>query len=165
MKHHAYIGLGSNLQSPALQLESALQNIGQIPHCRLLVCSPFYGSKAIGPGQQPDYVNAVALLQCDLPAMELLHQLQRIELEQGRERGPEQWVPRTLDLDILLFDRQVIDTERLQIPHPRLQQRNFVLKPLFDLAPDLVLPDGKAVVDLLKTTGTQGLWQLPDLSS
>ncbi len=160
MKHHAYIGLGSNLQNPRSQIESALKSLDQIQGCRVQACSPFYGSNAVGPGQQPDYVNAVALLGCDLDAITLLDQLQIIEKQHGRVRGSEQWIARTLDLDIVLFDNALIECKRLQVPHPRMEQRNFVLQPLHDLTPDLILPNGKAIADLLKTTGSQGLWRL-----
>lgn len=162
MKHRAYIGLGSNLQNPRTQLNSALQCLNKVHGCVVEACSPFYGSSAIGPGKQPDYINAVARIGCDLEAIELLDHLQKIESDHGRIRGPEQWVPRTLDLDILLFDALTIDSERLQVPHPRMEQRNFVLQPLFDLAPELQLPNGNAVADLLKTTGKEGLWRLKE---
>lgn len=157
-----YIGLGSNLKTPAQQLRQAIASIRLIPNMQLIAVSPFYGSSAVGPGQQPDYVNAAALLHTTLDAHSVLDELQAIEQGQGRVRGPEQWVPRTLDLDILLFNNDVISTERLQVPHPRARERNFVLQPLLDLNATLLLPDGTSVAALLAATSKQGLWPLPD---
>ena len=160
MTHQVYIGLGSNLQNPQQQLQHAIDRIREIPATSVILVSPFYGSTAVGPGQQPDYVNAAALLATQLQAHPLLDQLQAIEQQQGRKRGPQQWVPRTLDLDILLFNNEQITSERLQIPHPRMTERNFVLQPLHDLNPDLALPDGRCVQDLLSKLDRQGLWAL-----
>lgn len=161
MMHQVYIGLGSNLQTPLQQLQQAIASLDAIPNIQVVAVSPFYGSTAVGPGQQPDYVNAAALLHTSLDAHSLLDQLQSIEQGQGRVRGPEQWVPRTLDLDILLYDDQCIQSERLLVPHPRIGERNFVLQPLLDLAPDLQLPNGDAIAQLLSVTGSEGLWPLP----
>ncbi len=96
----------------------------------------------MGPQDQPDYVNAVAALHTRLAAEDLLTELQKIELEQGRQRKDERWGPRTLDLDILLFGHEIIQTERLTVPHYGMKQREFVLYPLAELNSDLVLPDG-----------------------
>ena len=126
--------------------------------------SPFYGSAAIGPGQQPDYVNAVAQIDTTLSPQALLTALQLVEQQQGRERGPERWLPRTLDLDILLYGDQVVNQPHLHIPHPRMCERNFVLLPLQDLAPDLVLPDGRRVRDLAQDCDRNGIWPLADAS-
>ncbi|MBU2277421.1 MAG: 2-amino-4-hydroxy-6-hydroxymethyldihydropteridine diphosphokinase, partial [Gammaproteobacteria bacterium] len=93
-----YIGLGANLHQPLQQLEQAVLALAALEHCQLLGVSSFYGSKPMGPQDQPDYVNAVAMLQTNLPAERLLDQLQKIELEQGRERKDQRWGPRTLDL-------------------------------------------------------------------
>lgn len=158
----AYLGLGSNLASPHAQLHRALDALAQLPHTRLIAVSPFYGSTAIGPGTQPDYVNGAAQLETGLAPRDLLRALQDIERHQGRERGPERWLPRTLDLDILLYGDQHIDEPHLHIPHPRLHERNFVLLPLFDLAPDLVLPDGRALRDLVQRADHTGIWPLND---
>jgi len=161
MIQRVFIGLGSNLQSPLQQLQQALSSIELIPHTRLLAVSPFYGSTAVGAGQQPDYVNAAALLTTRLTPLNLLDQLQAIEAGQGRVRGPEQWVPRTLDLDILLVDDQIIASERLTVPHPQISVRSFVLKPLLDLDSELVLPDGRPLAELLAALPEDGLWPLP----
>ena len=160
MTHTVFIGLGSNLESPAQQLQQAIDRIASIPQTKLVAVSPFYGSTAVGQGEQPDYVNAAAQLETELDAHALLDQLQAIEQSQGRVRGPVQWVPRTLDLDLLLYDLECIETERLNVPHPRMTERNFVLQPLLDLNPELCMPDGRRIQNLLNQLSQNGLWQL-----
>ncbi|USD20759.1 2-amino-4-hydroxy-6-hydroxymethyldihydropteridine diphosphokinase [Microbulbifer variabilis] len=144
-----FIGLGSNLSEPQKQLRSALAAMEEIPDCRLLRCSSFYHSAPIGPGEQPDYVNAVVELECALTPIELLDQLQTIEQAHGRERSVR-WGARTLDLDVLLFGEQQLDETRLQVPHPRMAERNFVLQPLAELDPQLQLPSGELLQQLLQ---------------
>lgn len=140
MRHTCYIGLGANLQQPEAQLLTALRCLAAHPKLRLLNVSSTYTSSAVGPGEQPDYVNAVAALSTDLGAEQLLDELQATESQQGRVRTIR-WGARTLDLDILLFDHESIDTTRLQIPHPRLHERDFVLIPLLEIAPNIYLPN------------------------
>lgn len=135
----AYVGLGSNLDRPAQQLRTALRELGDLPHTRLLNRSPLYRSAPLGPPDQPDYVNAVAVLSATLDAHALLDELQALELRHGRVRN-EHWGPRTLDLDLLLFGDRQIDSERLIVPHPQMHKRAFVLVPLHDVAPDIQLP-------------------------
>jgi len=144
-----FIGLGSNLAEPQKQLRGALVAMGKIPDSRLLRCSSFYHSAPIGPGEQPDYVNAVAELETALPPIDLLDRLQSIEASHGRERSVR-WGARTLDLDILLFDERQIEEVRLQVPHPRMAERNFVLLPLAELEPQLQLPTGESLPQLLQ---------------
>ncbi|SHF06567.1 2-amino-4-hydroxy-6-hydroxymethyldihydropteridinediphosphokinase [Microbulbifer donghaiensis] len=144
-----YIGLGSNLAKPQQQLCSALEAMAALPGTRLLRCSSFYRSAPVGPGDQPDYINAVAELQTELAPLELLDQLQAIEASHGRERTIR-WGARTLDLDILLFGDELIDVPRLQVPHPRMAERNFVLLPLAELEPQLRLPTGESIETLLQ---------------
>lgn len=143
-----YIGLGSNLEDPALQLQRAIAALRILPQSHLLTVSPLYRSRAIGPGDQPDYRNAVAALDTGLEPLALLDRLQAIEQAQGRIRTVR-WAARTLDLDLLLYGDRVIANTRLQVPHPRMGERAFVLRPLADLAPDLILPGGIALSDLL----------------
>ena len=143
-----YIGLGSNLDDPAAQLRSALEQMQEIPHTTQVACSSFYASAPVGPGEQPDYVNAVARLDTELAPEALLDALQAIENRHGRERTLR-WGARTLDLDILLYGNQQLDCARLCVPHPRMAERNFVLQPLAELAPDLSMPDGTALQTLL----------------
>lgn len=145
-----YIGLGSNLAEPRQQLMRAETALANLPHSRLIAVSAYYQSQAIGPGEQPDYLNAVAALDTTLTPLALLDQLQAIEQAQGRVRTVR-WGARTLDLDLLLYGNQVLDLPRLQVPHPRLGERAFVLRPLADLAPDLLLPAGQTLQQLLQT--------------
>lgn len=144
-----YIALGSNLATPVQQLENALQALQQLPHSQLVAVSHFYQSKPLGPQDQPDYVNAVACLTTALAPLDLLNQLQRIEQEQGRVRL-RRWGERTLDLDILLYGDEIIQSERLTVPHYDMQHREFVIVPLYEIAPNLTLPDGKNVADLVQ---------------
>ena len=155
----AYIGLGSNLANPRAQVAQACTELAELPRSTLLACSPLYSSTAVGPGEQPDYVNAVALLETELTPLALLDALQVIEQSHRRVRI-EHWGPRTLDLDILLLDQQKIDSERLKVPHPYLTQRNFVLYPLADIAPELLLPDGKSLQELIAQCPRDGLVRL-----
>ncbi len=155
-KKVAYIALGSNLDSPIDQVTSGAKAILKLSQTCVIACSPWYQSKAVGPGDQPDYINGVMAIETLLPPLALLDELQRIEQEHGRERLVR-WSARTLDLDILLYDDQVIETGRLQIPHPRLTERNFVLYPLSDIASDLILPNGTTIESLLALTSTDGL--------
>ncbi len=161
----AWIGLGSNLNDPQTQLQRAVDALARLPHSQLMAVSPVYRSPPLlpptstpastpasqnenAPRYQPDYLNAVAGLETSLAPLDLLTALQAIEHAQGRVRG-EHWGARTLDLDVLLYGNTVLTHERLTLPHPGLHERRFVLQPLADIAPDLVLPDGRHIADLL----------------
>ncbi len=144
----AYIGLGSNLDHPAEQLLRALDELDCIPESWLGRHSSLYASPPMGPPDQPDYVNAVAELHTALPALALLDALQSIENAHHRVRG-ERWGPRTLDLDLLLYGQEVIDLERLKVPHPGIARRPFVLQPLAEIDRDLQVPGMGRVQDLL----------------
>lgn len=154
-----YIGLGSNLDDPRAQVEQALGELAQLPETSLTATSPLYQSLAVGPGSQPDYINAVAQLHTRLTPLVLLDQLQTIEKAHQRVRL-EHWGPRTLDLDLLLYGEEVIAHARLQVPHPYLRQRNFVLYPLAALTPDLVLPCGTSIALLVEHISAHGLTEL-----
>ena len=156
----SYIGLGSNLDNPELQLDTALVALHDIPDTSLVRYSSFYRSMPLGPGHQPDFINAVALLDSGLAAGQLLRQLQSIENRQGRVRGGQRWGPRTLDLDMLLYGNQVIDEPGLTVPHPEIRHRNFVLMPLLELAPDLEIPGLGRADELLDTVGGAGITRL-----
>ena len=136
----AYVGLGSNLQEPTRQLENAFEMLAGIPDTRLISKSSLYRSAPFGGVEQPDFVNAAAALMTRLAATEMLRELQRIEGEQGRERGDVRWGPRVLDLDLLVYSDQKIDEQDLIIPHPGIGERNFVLLPLVEVAPGLNIP-------------------------
>jgi 2-amino-4-hydroxy-6-hydroxymethyldihydropteridine diphosphokinase len=155
-----YIGLGANLDEPVAQLQQAVQALQQLAGSTLVAVSGFYGSKPMGPQDQPDYVNAVAAIDTTLTAEQLLDALQQIEQQQGRQRKAERWGPRTLDLDILLYGNQVIATERLTVPHYGLRVREFVLYPLYEIAPQLNLPDGTVLSSLLAQVSQNGLQKL-----
>ncbi|WP_205895826.1 2-amino-4-hydroxy-6-hydroxymethyldihydropteridine diphosphokinase [Pseudomonas leptonychotis] len=155
-----YIGLGSNLATPLEQLHSAFAALAALAHTTLVAQSSFYASDPLGPADQPRYVNAVAALDTTLSPLTLLDALQAIELEQGRTRKAERWGPRTLDLDILLFGNQQLDTPRLTVPHYHMHARAFVLYPLAEIAPTLRLPDGRALSELLDSCPFVGLEQL-----
>ncbi len=136
----AYVGIGSNLQGPAGQVESALELLGSIPETRLVRHSAMYRSAPFGGIEQPDFVNAVAALITQLDAGELLQELQQIEARRGRERDEVRWGPRVLDLDLLVYSDAIIDEPDLSVPHPGIAERNFVLLPLKEIAPGLVVP-------------------------
>ncbi len=161
-KHHnrVYIGLGANLDNPSQQLEDAISTLSQLEKCQLIKCSSFYQSTPMGPQDQDDYINAVALLSTELSPIQLLDQLQKIELQHGRKRKKERWGARTLDLDILLYNNEVIDTPRLTIPHYGMKQRNFVLLPLSEIAPELMLPDGASITELIDNITLTGICKL-----
>ncbi|SIT11435.1 2-amino-4-hydroxy-6-hydroxymethyldihydropteridine diphosphokinase [Neptunomonas antarctica] len=145
---HCYIGLGSNLESPRQQVTTALEELKQIPGCTLLSSSSLYRSDPVGPAGQPDYVNAVALLDTALTPEALLDQLQILEQQHRRVRHTH-WGPRTLDLDIIMFGDLIINSDRLAVPHPFAGERNFVLWPLSEISPGLIFPDGRSINDLL----------------
>ena len=134
----AYVGLGSNLDTPLDQLDAALQRLSQIRDTGLLRVSRYFRTRPWGREDQPDFVNAVAELSTTLSPVELLDALIGIEQAQGRIRI-ERWGPRTLDLDLLLYDSQSLESPRLQLPHPRMHERAFVLVPWLDVDPDAEL--------------------------
>ena len=158
-----YIGLGSNLAGamgePVEQLKQALETLATHSQITLVNLSSNYRTKAIGPGAQPDYINAAALIETQLDPLDLLDQLQFIEQQHDRERSIR-WGARTLDLDMLMYGNLTINTPRLTIPHPRIADRAFVLAPLLDLNPDLSLPDGQSVAKLLANCPEQGIFRL-----
>lgn len=136
----AYVGLGSNLQMPAKQVDTAIALLNEIPHTRLIAASSLYRSAPVGGIEQPDFVNAAAALLTTLSPSDLLAELKKIETRQGRERNGQRWGPRVLDLDLLAHAAAVIDEPGITVPHPGIAERNFVLLPLGEVAPDLVIP-------------------------
>jgi 2-amino-4-hydroxy-6-hydroxymethyldihydropteridine diphosphokinase len=132
----AYVGIGSNLKDPRAQVQQAFGELDGLPHTRVVKKSSLYRTAPIGHPEQPDYINAVAQLETGLPAERLLAELQALEARHGRERSFPN-APRTLDLDILLFGNARIHSEALTVPHPRMHERAFVLKPLLEIAPEL----------------------------
>jgi 2-amino-4-hydroxy-6-hydroxymethyldihydropteridine diphosphokinase len=146
----AYIAIGSNLASPLEQVNAAVQALGEIPQSRLVKVSAFYRTPPLGPQDQPDYLNAAVVLETSLDAETLLDNTQRIELKQGRQRKAERWGPRTLDLDIMLFGDEVINTDRLTVPHYDMKNRGFMLWPLWEVAPELTFPNGESLQAILQ---------------
>ena len=142
MPSRAFIGLGSNLAHPRRQLAKALARLNATNGVRLVAVSPSYVTAPIGGIAQPDFVNAVALVETTLPPRALLARLQAIERRQQRRRdaATPRNAPRTLDLDLLLFGRRRMSVPRLELPHPRMHQRAFVLRPLMDVAPAVTIP-------------------------
>lgn len=153
----AYIGLGSNLSDPQAQISAALTQLRSLTNCSVEAVSSLYFSRPMGPQDQPDYMNAVVALCTELTPIELLNQLQSIEIKAGRVRKDNRWGARVLDLDILLFDNLVMNTERLIVPHYGLKLREFVLLPLAEIAPNLNLPDGDNVLELANQIEKNGL--------
>ncbi|MGH8279151.1 MAG: 2-amino-4-hydroxy-6-hydroxymethyldihydropteridine diphosphokinase [Gammaproteobacteria bacterium] len=138
----AYIGIGSNLGEPARQIARVFTELAALPESTLHAQSPLYKSRPLGPQDQPDFVNAVAALETGLAPLDLLRELQTLEVRHGRPREHRRhWGPRSLDLDMLLYDALCMQTTELTLPHPGLHQRSFVLWPLADVAPDLVIPE------------------------
>lgn len=160
MRHVAFVGIGSNLDGPRAQVLAAFAALDAVPQTRVTGRSPLYCSAPLGGPPQPDYVNAVARLATALDPEALLDALRAIEARQGRARSEEN-APRTLDLDLLLYDATILDTPRLQLPHPRLHERRFVLAPLLDLEPAAWIPGRGAAADLLAQCATQRLERLP----
>ena len=156
-----FIAVGSNLGDPVSQANVAIEALKHLPRSEFIQASSLYSSTPMGPQNQPDYINAVVELKTELTPLELLDCTQTIELEQGRVRKEERWGPRTLDLDILLYGNEVMDSERLTVPHYGMKEREFVLYPLAEIAPNLTLPCGTRLDDLLKVVDQNGLriWQ------
>jgi len=154
----AYIGLGSNLEQPIAQIQSAFQALSELPKSRLSCRSRLYRTPPLGPSGQPDYVNGVAVLETLLEPISLLDGLQAIEQTHGRRRDGERWGPRTLDLDILLYGEQAMNSERLTLPHPEMHKRGFVLIPLADCAPpELSVPGRGRLDELLLSCDRSGI--------
>ena len=154
----AAIGLGANLGDPAAAIARAVEAIAHLPGCTLVAVSPSYRTAPVD-ATGPDFVNAVALVDTTLPAAGLLAQLLAIEQQAGRER-PSRNAPRTLDLDLLLYGDARVDTPALQVPHPRMHLRAFVLVPLLDVWPGAVVPGRGPVRELLAQVRDQPIARL-----
>lgn len=154
----AYIGLGANLGEPVKAIRAAFEAIDRLPSTRALARSPLYRSAPID-SSGPDYVNAVLAVSTRLTPQELLARLQGIEVEHGRER-PYRNAPRSLDLDLLMHGERLIDSPDLTLPHPRMHERAFVLRPLADIAPDLTIPGHGRIEQLLTRVASQRVHRL-----
>ncbi|MAD91944.1 MAG: 2-amino-4-hydroxy-6-hydroxymethyldihydropteridine diphosphokinase [Gammaproteobacteria bacterium] len=156
----AYIGIGSNLENPILQVKTSFTLLAQIPKTVLISQSSLYLSKPFGIEDQPDFINAAASVITQLTAFDLLKQLQKIENECGRKRSAIQWGPRTLDLDLLIYSDQILDEMNLIVPHPGISERNFVLLPLGELAPELYVPKLGRIRNLISNISKTGISQI-----
>lgn len=154
-----YIGIGSNLEDPQAQVHKALDDLHGLPASLLVATSALYRSVPMGPPDQPDYINAVARVDTQLEAAELLRELQTIEQRAGRERTVK-WGPRVLDLDLLTYGNERIAEDGLEVPHPGIRERNFVLLPLLSVAPDLEIPGLGPVQQLADAAGHEGIVRL-----
>lgn len=152
----AFIALGSNLQKPQQQVQQAISELASLPKTSLIKHSSLYRTAPVGYDNQPDFINAAAEIETDLAPLELLHALLALESTHGRER-PFPNAPRVLDLDLLLYDDMVMNTDELTLPHPRMHERGFVLLPLAEIAPDLIIPEYGNITQLAQTCIDQGV--------
>ena len=153
----ALIGLGSNLEDPMQQLQSAIRELHHHNQIKLVSVSAFYRTRPLGPQDQPDYINAAAAIDTDLTAQALLETLLEIESRQGRTRNGERWGARVLDLDLLLFADDVINQPNLIVPHPEIQNRAFVLYPLADIDEKIFIPELGTVAELKQAVDASGV--------
>ena len=155
----AFVGLGANLGDPAAQLAAALEAIGRLSGTRIVAVSSFYRTAPIGYEAQPDFLNAVAEIETALAPDELLTALQAVESVAGRARSFPN-APRTLDLDLLLYGDRTLDAPGLQVPHPRMHERAFVLAPLVEIAPEVAIPGRGPAATLLARLTDQRIEKL-----
>jgi len=154
-----FIGLGSNLADPHAQIQSAIAAVDALDEVAVVAQSSLYSSPPMGPQDQPDYINAVIEIDTTLFAHKLLDQLQAIEQQQGRIRQ-RHWGERTIDLDLLIYGENTLDDERLNVPHPGIAVRSFVLHPLAEIAPNLMIPTLGTMQALLKDCPLDGLQRI-----
>jgi 2-amino-4-hydroxy-6-hydroxymethyldihydropteridine diphosphokinase len=154
MSQLAYVGLGSNLEDPVHQVRLGFEELARLPGTRVLKHSSLYRTAPVGKADQPDFVNAVAALETELAPSDLLSHLLAVEARHGRVRA-ERNGPRTLDLDLLLYGDQIVRTAHLEVPHPRMHERAFVLLPLAELSADSVIPGRGPVSNLLASVADQ----------
>jgi 2-amino-4-hydroxy-6-hydroxymethyldihydropteridine diphosphokinase len=155
----AYIALGANLEDPVVQVRAGLAALATLPDTQLLMQSSLYRTAPVGYADQPDFINAVAAVDTELSPRELLDALLAIELNHGRVRQFAN-APRTLDLDVLLYDDVEVNESGLTIPHPRMHERVFVLAPLAEIAPLCEIPGHGRVSELLRSLDPQGVTRL-----
>lgn len=160
MEHSAYIGLGSNIADPAAQVVHAMNAIDRLPQTRVLARSALYCSAPVGFLEQPDFINAVIKIETTLAPHDLLQALLALEQEQGRTREFQN-APRTLDLDVLLYDDLQHHEHGLTVPHPQMHKRAFVLQPLLEIAPECVIPGVGTAQQALLHCADQQLERLP----
>ncbi|MGJ8526753.1 2-amino-4-hydroxy-6-hydroxymethyldihydropteridine pyrophosphokinase [Halomonadaceae bacterium LMG 33818] len=162
--HRAFIGIGSNLNNPLEQVQRAITALARLPLCEMVAVSPLYRTQPVGPQDQDDFINGAVELLTAYSPLALLDQLQRLEQQQRRIRV-RHWGPRTLDLDLLLYDEQIMDHARLQVPHKEFLKRPFAWKPVIDIAPDVRLPDGSYLHEYIQMGDANDMVQIGTLSS
>ena len=145
-----FLSLGSNLGDREANIRKALDLIAIIPDTHIIRVSSLYETEPVGFTDQPDFINAAVLIETGLSPDDLLHALLNAEKEMGRVRNLR-WGPRVIDIDILMHDALTISSDDITLPHPRMMERAFVMAPLAEIAPDLVLPDGRTPCEVLKT--------------
>jgi 2-amino-4-hydroxy-6-hydroxymethyldihydropteridine diphosphokinase len=159
----AFVGLGSNLGDPVSQIRIALNELSQLSKSRLIRQSALYRTAPWGNTDQPDFVNAVAEIETDLSARQLLDSLLQVEARAGRVREGLRWGPRLIDLDLLIYGDERIDESNLHVPHPRMQDRAFVMVPLVELEPTLEVPGIGVLADLIAQLDTSSCLRMePD---
>jgi 2-amino-4-hydroxy-6-hydroxymethyldihydropteridine diphosphokinase len=158
----AWLGLGSNLQNPVTQLQLAIGQLRDAEGIDVLRTSSFYSTPPWGDESQDDFINAVAQIQTQLSPLSLLQLLQSIEDEMGRQRSNRRWGPRVIDIDLLLFDEQVLQSTELELPHPRMHERAFVLLPLSELDPFAEIPGHGSIAALLSQLDCSGIYRLSE---
>lgn len=156
----AWLGLGSNLQQPVVQLHEALTRLGEAEGLEILKTSSFYRTPPWGDEQQDDFINAVVQIDTDLAPVPLLRVLQSIETAMGRQRSGRRWGPRLIDIDLLLYGDQQYQSDELEIPHPRMHERAFVLLPLSELDATLEIPGRGAIGKWLQQLDCNGIIRL-----
>ena len=160
----AFIGLGANLGDPVAQIRAAMRALAQMPCARLRACSSLYRTAPVGDADQPDFINAVCAVETERAPLDLLNDLRALEALSGRTRDRERPNgPRTLDLDLLLYDELAVNVPGLTLPHPRMHERAFVLFPLRELAPDRVIPGFGTVSALAARCGGQRIERIADV--
>ena len=156
----AWLGLGSNLQEPVMQLQQALRRVGETTGLKVLRTSSFYRTPPWGDEQQDDFINAVVQIETSLEPLNLLGELKTIENLMGRKRSGRRWGPRLIDIDLLLYGDQQLYMDELEVPHPRMHERAFVLIPLAELDPELDIPGRGSVENLLQQVDCSGIKRL-----
>jgi 2-amino-4-hydroxy-6-hydroxymethyldihydropteridine diphosphokinase len=158
-----FIGLGSNLENPLEQIKTAIKDMKAMVDTELVACSSLYKSPPMGPQDQPDYINAAIELETTLTPHSLLDELQKIEQQHGRVRK-RHWGERTLDLDVLVYGEQVLNDDRLTVPHPGIAERAFVVYPLAELDSSLVIPGLGNIAQVVEGCPRDGLQQVENIA-
>ncbi len=156
----AYVAFGSNLDNPQHQVLRAIDSVDALGGCTVIRRSSLYATEPVGYANQPTYINAVCSISTTLPPLELLTELLEIENKAGRIRVKQHNRPRVVDLDLLVYELTQLTSERLELPHPRMHERRFVLEPLVEISPDLIIPGRGRAANWLKQSMNQHVQKL-----